>query len=625
MTIRSMFRAPMGIMVLSLALVFLIAGACGGGDEPAPTATTAPVATTVPTATTAPAATEAPEATEAPAATTAPVATAAATPTSAPAPTEAPAMMGKMGGVVPMHMNVGPETVFVLGPGTTYGVQLHLAGLVSQVVEYDPLTEDPLDLREDLAESWEISEDGRIYTFNIREGVTFHNGDPLIMDDILFSLTAKIAPDLSDVALVREETNGVASGDGQKLLPYFENYNEDIVALDENTLQFRLSRPGPFFLNLFGRNVFPIMQKKYAEEGQLHKFAFPETLNGTGPYKLDRFERDVATHWERNDDYWRENTPWLDGVSQFIIIDKGTIAAAYKTRQVLMTTTINAGLSITEAKQLEEELADQAIVHYAGPSWVTGFIMNADREPWNTPEARRALHLVVHRQPMIQILSGGAYKLGTPLPCGYTWSFDCELVADMPGYRELNGEKHPDDIAEAQRIFQGLGLGPGSELSIGCQKVVDYCEEALMMQQQLREYLGWEVTVNAVEFNVGNTQMDQRDYEIFMIAQSASPPIPDVSVGNYSAGNRDHTTRTGVYNEEADKLWAELASTSDITRQRELALMANNLLVEDSSHPNLWYVQQAFIVDNVIQGLQVPGVLSTYTKWDHIWCDPACN
>ena len=224
MTIRSMFRAPMGIMVLSLALVFLIAGACGGGDEPAPTATTAPVATTVPTATTAPAATKAPEATEAPAATTAPAATAAATPTSAPAPTEAPAMMGKVGGVVPMHMNVGPETVFVLGPGTTYGVQLHLAGLVSQVVEYDPLTEDPLDLREDLAESWEISEDGRIYTFNIREGVTFHNGDPLIMDDILFSLTAKIAPDLSDIALVREETGGVASGDGQKLLPYIENF-----------------------------------------------------------------------------------------------------------------------------------------------------------------------------------------------------------------------------------------------------------------------------------------------------------------------------------------------------------------------------------------------------------------
>ena len=522
-------------------------------------------------------------------------------------------------------MNVGPETVFVLGPGTTYGVQLHLAGLVNQVVEYDPLTEDPLDIRDDLAESWEISEDGQVYTFNIREGVTFHNGDPLTMDDILFSLTAKISPDLSDIALVVEETGGVASGDGQKLHPYIEDYTQDIVALDESTLQFNLSRPGPFFLNLFGRNVFPILQKKFAEEGQLHKFAFPETLNGTGPYKLDRYERDVATHWERNDDYWRENTPWLDGVSQFIIIDKGTIAAAYKTRQVLMTTTINAGLSITEARQLEEELGDQANVHYAGPSWVTGFIMNPDKEPWNNAEARRAMNLLVHRQPMIQILSGGAYKLGTPLPCGYTWSFDCDLVADMPGYRELNGEKHPDDIAEAQRIFQELGYGPGSEMSIGCQKVVDYCEEALMIQQQLREHLGWEVTVNAVEFNVGNTQMDQRDYEIFMIAHSASPPIPDVSVGNFGEGNRDHTTRTGIYNEDADKLWAELASTSDTARQQELALMANNFLIEDNSHPHLWYVQQAFIVDKAIQGLQVPGVLSTYTKWDHIWCDPACN
>ena len=548
----------------------------------------------------------------------------AGVPTATPVPGEPTPSGPKRGGTLPLHMNVGPETVYVLGSGTTYGANLHLAGLVNQIVEYDPETADTLDIRGDLAESWTVSPDARTYTFKIREGVRFHNGDLLTMDDIMFSLTSRISPKDSEFEIVKEETNEVPSGGGQKMAAFIEDFARDWTALDEHTLEVKLSQPGPFFLNLFGENRFPILQRKFAVEGKLHKFAFPETLNGTGPYKLAKYERDVATRWERNDQYWKPDTPWLDGVDAFIVIDKGTIAAAYKTRQLLMTATLNTGLSVVEALQLEKELGDQATVTYAGPSWVTGFIMNADIKPWDDPRARKAMNLIVHRQPMIQVLSEGGYVLGSPIPCGYTWSFSCDEVLNMPGYRELNGEKHPDDIAEAKKLFLELGMVPGTKVSIGCQQVVDYCAEAIMMKQQVTEHLGWDVTVNSVEFNVGNTQMDSRDYQIFMIASSASPPIPDVSVGNYSKGNRDHLTRTGVYNAEADKLWSELRSTPDVARQRELSLMVNNLLLEDNSHPNLWYVMQAFIVDKAVQGVHVPGVLTTYSKWDHIWCDPVC-
>jgi hypothetical protein len=69
----------------------------------------------------------------------------------------------------------------------------------------------------------------------------------------------------------------------------------------------------------------------------------------------------------------------------------------------------------------------------------------------------------------------------------------------------------------------------------------------------------------------------------------------------------------------------ELVGTQDIARQRELALKANNLLIEDSVHPYLFFVQSAFIKDKVIQGVHVPGVYLTYAKWDHIWCDPECR
>ncbi len=546
-------------------------------------------------------------------------------PTATPLPGAA-MMVPIRGGIVPIQTTSAPEPVYILGSGTLGGVNQALAGMVNQLVEFDPETADVLDLRPDLAESWTISSDGRTYTLKIRQGVRFHNGDPLTMDDILFSYTSQMSPSDSEFELVKEATKGVAGNLARRAADFIDDWSRDVTALDENTLVFRLNRPGPHFLTVMGQNHLHVLQKKFVEEGKLHKFANPETLNGTGPYQLGNYNRDVVTSWERNDRYWRSGTPHLDGIDVFIITDASRVAAAYKTRQVLLSANITTGLSIPSAKQLEKDLGDQATVSYAGPAYVSGIVMNADNKPWDDPRSRKAMNLIIDRQSMIDIVSEGAYVIGTQLPCGFNWTFSCEDALQMPGFRQLDGKKHPDDIAQAQKLFEELGLGSGSKVDIGCATSASRCDYAVVLKQQFEDRLGWDVTVNGVESSVANEQLDTRNYkDIYIALTSASPPIPDISLGNHGEGNENHSLRVGVYNEEADKVLKELVGTQDIARQRELALKANNLLIEDSVHPYLFFVQSAFIKDKVIQGVHVPGVYLTYAKWDHIWCDPECK
>ena len=151
-----------------------------------------------------------------------------------------------------------------------------------------------------------------------------------------------------------------------------------------------------------------------------------------------------------------------------------------------------------------------------------GVMMNTDKAPFNDPRMRKAMNLVLHRQPLILTLSAGKNLLGTPIPCGFAWSFTCEEALQMPGMRELNGEKHPDDIAEAQALALAAGAGPGTKLVFSCRLVIEYCDMMQIVKSQLQQWLGWELTTRSLESTAGYDLYRAGDYDL-AIQPSASP------------------------------------------------------------------------------------------------------
>ena len=94
-----------------------------------------------------------------------------------------------------------------------------------------------------------------------------------------------------------------------------------------------------------------------------------------------------------------------------------------------------------------------------------GVMMNTKKKPFDDPRVRKAMNLILHRQPVIQTITAGRGFMGTPIPCGSAGASPARRLLQMPGMRELNGEKHPDDIAEAQRLMLEAGAGPGTQSS----------------------------------------------------------------------------------------------------------------------------------------------------------------
>lgn len=154
------------------------------------------------------------------------------------------------------------------GSDTYYGgnnadnTMAHIGSIFNQIVEFDPDTREGLDLRGGVAESWSISEDGLTYSFKLRDNLMFHDGTPLEMEDVLFTLTTAFTPDDIEFTEVREEIAGRTLSDSQTVSTYLKDWK----AVDPNTLAINVNFPTNAFLVAFGAFRFPVISKDAVAE-----------------------------------------------------------------------------------------------------------------------------------------------------------------------------------------------------------------------------------------------------------------------------------------------------------------------------------------------------------------------
>ena len=149
-------------------------------------------------------------------------------------------------------------------------------------------------LQPGLAESWTISPDGLVYEFQLRKGVSFHDGSPLTMEDVIFSI-------------LRHKEERVASSAKQLV----ENIKE-VVADGPETVVVKLAQPDADLPALIGTFQLTIVKSG------TYDFSAP---NGTGAFKVKEFSPGVRTICERNDNYWKDGQPYIDGFEMFSIVD----------------------------------------------------------------------------------------------------------------------------------------------------------------------------------------------------------------------------------------------------------------------------------------------------------------
>ncbi len=602
-------------LLIGLVLVLLTAVSCGGEDEP--TATSVPPTNTpVPAAPTDTPVPAAPTDTPAPDEPTRERPT--LTPTAVPTPTSPPKIEGIFGGTVNLQANNQPALDFVaLG---VFAAWIQIPPMYSQLVEYNPESEPLDDLRGDLARDWEVADDGITYTFFLNDDARFHNGDPVTSEDVVYSLALFIEPETLNDPGIMEEMGDRRSNTARSVKTYYDSAR----AVDAGTVEIKTKEPSAAFMPLFAiETTLVVLPKSQVESGVYASFKDPSSIVGSGPFRMGEFVKDVSTQNIKNTDYFKEGRPYVDELRHFVITEEAAIVAAYKTENVMMSSSMVSNLSVKSTKQLVEESNGAITAYFGGPFWTTGTHMNARRAPFDDPRVRRAIHLAVHRQPIIETF-GGIHLLGTPVPPGYSWSFTAEEALQFPGIRELDGEKHPDDIAEAKRLLEEAGAGEGFKVEMTCYPVADGCDQAVLLQDQFRRFLGWDVEIRQIERAAAGAIYDAGEYDIASGFNSFQFPDADASGLAIRKGSRMADLQTGYHNEAAEPLWDQIAAELDPAKRKELVWQVNEILMQDSTFVNSYFTMAGWIVNNRIKNFNAPASVSAQRKHEHLWCDPEC-
>ena len=363
--------------------------------------------------------------------------------------TPATAQQPKRGGVIRIAEREAPS----LDPHLTISFLSHsyLSLAYSQLVRFPngPEQKSPTDfsILPDLAEKWTISKDGKVYTFNLRKGVRFHNKPPvngreLVAEDVKYSLERFMAK----------------SGFATRFEPV-----QAIEVVDKHTVKITLKEPYAPFLNHLASPSFCAILAKEVEE-KFKDFNHPDAVIGTGPFVLKSYEKGVRMVFDRNPAYFMKGFPYLDGAVVEITPDAAARVAVLRAGKADLPH-VWGWVSPEEARALKG--TDLVVTPHKVIG--QGFIyLRTDQPPFNDVRVRRALSLAIDRKAWNEALlfNEGCVDSG-PVPCALAdWKLDVAKIEParakyLVGYDPAEAKKLLAEAGHARGFTAPMAHWPG--------------------------------------------------------------------------------------------------------------------------------------------------------------------
>jgi peptide/nickel transport system substrate-binding protein len=534
-TTRRAFLAGLGLALGGVAAGPLLA-ACGGAPAAAPTAAPKPAAA---------------EPTKPP----------ALPPTTAPAtvavPTAAPKADTFMRAPEPNPKKGGTLR-------TAYGITVshydfHQGGGGPLVMAFDNLvalnmTDGFATIVPELAESWQISDDRKTYTFKMREGVKFHDGTPFSAEDVVATYRRILEPPAGVVSVYKPTLEAV----------------DKVELVDKMTMRFVLKYPWqPFLAALTGVNMV-IYSKKHLEENNndLKKVVAP----GTGAFIHKEYRTGELWVFERNPNYWNPNLPYIDRLEMLHVpawTDRGTAVLSGQ-----------ADFSWNTSKETHDEgkrrsdIVNVRVLPHFGAAY--HFVLNNQRKPFNDPRVRRAIHLAVSRQNLIKAFATQEFiTMSRWVSHANLFAMKAEELAKLPGYRESKDE----DVAAARKLLAEAGYADGFEAELMTADVAPHAQiMAPAFQEELRRTLNIRTKIRPLERAILNDFLTKGDYDIQLsVSWGSDMPDPELML-NKGLRTGSSQNYAKYSNPKVDKLLDELRqATADADRDKIVRQMLDTL------------------------------------------------
>ncbi|MEK4023958.1 MULTISPECIES: ABC transporter substrate-binding protein [unclassified Sporosarcina] len=428
----------------------------------------------------------------------------------------------------------------------------------------------------DLVQNYDISEDGKIYTFTLQEGVKFHNGDDLTSKDVKYSIERIVDQ------LVRA--------------PQFEDV-ESIATPDDQTVIVNLKKPVAPFLTFLAYPMNAIVNQSVVEE---NGGSLDNADAGSGPFQLVHWKKDQEMVLEKFADYFKEGLPYLDQVTWKAVPDETSRTTAIRNKEI----DIILQLSPKDI-QLLSKSDDLSVEPVTGTYWeYMGLNVNAG--PLKEKAVRQAIATAIDREVMNNSVKFGQATIlaGGPIPEGH-WA-----DAKLDTYSKPNIEK-------AKSLLKEAGYEDGFAISLKVGQNKAQVDAAQVIKQQLQP-VGIDVEILQQEDSIFFDALGKKDFEMSIVGWVG---FVDPDEFLYNIFHTDEVwNQQGYSNAEVDRLLEEGRETADQDERFEIYKEAQSIIVKEAPMVFLYANQHASAIQKGVHGFDVNPTVSTKSL-ENTWID----
>ena len=473
---------------------------------------------------------------------------------------------------------------------TTDSASHEAAGYVfNGLVRYDR----NLKLEGELAESWEVSPDGKRITFHLRKGVKWHDGAPFTSDDVMFTYRRLIDP--------RTPT------------AYGEDFKQVRLASapDPSTFVVEYDKPFAPALASWGMHVMPKhLMEKYPD---ISRSPLNKKPVGTGPYRFVEWKTGEKVVFEANPDYF-EGKPYLARVITRVIPDPATMFLELKSGGIdFMALTPIQYTRQTETAEFRKSFNKYRYLASA----YTYFGFRLGHPFFSDKRVRQAFAHAVHKT---EIIDGVLFGLGQEATGPYkpgTWAYN-------PAVR-----KYPYDPAKAKALLGEAGWKPGADGTLEKDgKKFSFtvltnagnesrAKTAAIIQQNLAG-VGIRMEIRTLEWAAFiNEFVKKRKFDALILGWSITPDPDQFDIWSSTKTGADELNHIGYANPEVDRLLEEGRRTFDMEKRKKAYFRIQEILAEEQPIVFLYYPDALPVVHNRIHGIEPApaGISHNFIKW----------
>ncbi len=409
------------------------------------------------------------------------------------------------------------------------------------------------DLVEAVASSYSVSDDAKVYTFTLRDGVKFHNGNAVTAEDVKYSIDR-----------CADTSNGEPLVSAYSII-------ESVNILDEKTVEIRLTESNTEFLAYMTTAIIPKDYDKLDTEPV-----------GTGPFKYVSRSPQENVILEKNEDYWGEKAH-LDKVEFKIVADADMLVTNLKGGSIDMA------MRLTSSQAAE--LTDGFHIEEGTMNLVQALYLNNDVEPLNNEKVRQALCYAVNPDEIMDMMADGkGVRIGTSM---------------YPGLKKYYDEEYADyytqDFEKAKELLKEAGYPDGFDLEITVSSADQpHVDTAQVIAEELKN-IGVNVTIKPIEWEAWLEDVyAKRNYQSTVVGVDASNLSARAMLERFTSDASGNFIN--FKDDEYDKVFKEAIAATDETEQIKLYKQAEGILAEKAANVYIQDLANLVAVSNKYDG-----------------------